>query len=107
MALQLNPPHTRIHHLFDERAAQAPAHPFLYLKQGVMTLGELAQQVDLLEAELGVQAIRDVQPLQPGDVVATAADTSRLAAWVGFSPSTPIATGVARFAAWYKAWAAA
>jgi UDP-glucuronate 4-epimerase len=67
----------------------------------------LLQFIDLLEAELGVQAIRDVQPLQPGDVVATAADTSRLAAWVGFSPSTPIATGVARFAAWYKAWAAA
>jgi len=67
----------------------------------------LLQVIDLLEAELGVQAIRDVQPQQPRDVVATAADTSRLAAWVGFSPSTPIATGVARFAAWYKAWAAA
>ena len=55
MSLQLTPPtrtHTRIHHLFDNRVAQAPAHPFLYLTQGVMTLGQLAQQVDLLEAEL-------------------------------------------------------
>ena len=47
MSLQLPPPtrtHTRIHHLFDDRVAQAPDHPFLYLTQGVMTLGQLAQR---------------------------------------------------------------
>ncbi len=38
--------------------------------------------------------------MQPGDVEATAADTRALEAWVGFRPSTPLAVGVERFAAW-------
>ena len=40
--------------------------------------------------------------MQPGDVVATAADTQALEDWVGFKPSTPIETGVDRFARWYR-----
>jgi UDP-glucuronate 4-epimerase len=55
-----------------------------------------------LERALGRDAIRDFQPLQPGDVEATAADTSRLEQWVDFRPSTPIAHGVERFASWYR-----
>jgi UDP-glucuronate 4-epimerase len=58
--------------------------------------------IDLLEQALGRPAIRDLQPMQPGDVPATAADTTALAAWVGFRPSTPIEEGIARFAAWYR-----
>ena len=46
--------------------------------------------------------IKDFQPMQPGDVVATAADTAALEEWVGFQPATPIEQGVARFAAWYR-----
>ena len=65
---------------------------------------ELLHFIALLEAALGVQAVRDFQPLQPGDVLSTAADTSRLEAWVGYRPSTPIETGVERFAAWYPEW---
>jgi len=53
---------------------------------------------------LGREAIRDLQPMQPGDVPATAADTSALEAWVGFRPTTPIETGVERFAAWYRGY---
>jgi len=89
MSLQLTPPtrtHTRIHHLFDNRVAQAPDHPFLYLTQGVMTLGQLAQQVDLLEAELRQAGVR------VGDRVLVAAENcpehvalvlacSRVGAW--------------------------
>ena len=43
-------------------------------------------------------------PLQPGDVPATAADTSALEAWTGFRPATPVHEGVARFVAWYRAF---
>ncbi|WP_261362467.1 MULTISPECIES: NAD-dependent epimerase/dehydratase family protein [unclassified Cyanobium] len=62
----------------------------------------LLQFIDLLEQALGRAAIRDLQPMQPGDVPATAADTTALAAWVGFRPATPIEAGIERFAAWYK-----
>ncbi|MFM7269671.1 MAG: NAD-dependent epimerase [Cyanobium sp.] len=62
----------------------------------------LLRFIEVLEAALGRASIRDLQPMQPGDVPATAADTSALEAWVGFRPSTPIETGVARFAGWYR-----
>ena len=63
---------------------------------------ELLHFIQVLEQALGRQAIQDFQPMQPGDVVTTAADTSLLEAWVGFKPSTPIELGVERFAGWYR-----
>jgi UDP-glucuronate 4-epimerase len=62
----------------------------------------LLRFIEVLERALGREAIRDLQPMQPGDVPATAADTSALEAWVGFRPTTPIEAGVERFAAWYR-----
>jgi UDP-glucuronate 4-epimerase len=41
-------------------------------------------------------------PMQPGDVPATYADIDDLKREVGFSPSTTIEDGIARFAAWYR-----
>ena len=58
MSLQVTPPHTRIHQLFDERVAQAPEHPFLFMPGWVMSLGQLAQQVDALEDELREAGVR-------------------------------------------------
>ena len=62
----------------------------------------LMRFIEVLEAALGREAIRDFQPMQPGDVLATAADTSALEAWVGFRPSISIEAGVERFARWYR-----
>ena len=63
---------------------------------------ELLHFIEVMEHALGCKAIKDFQPMQPGDVVATAADTQALEAWVGFRPSTPIEVGVGRFARWYR-----
>ena len=63
---------------------------------------ELLRFIAVLEQALGREAIQDLQPMQPGDVVATAADTSALEAWVGFRPSTSIEQGVDAFARWYR-----
>ena len=59
----------------------------------------------MLEQALGREAIKDFQPMQPGDVVATAADTTALEAWVGFRPDTPLEQGIAAFARWYRSYA--
>ena len=64
----------------------------------------LLRFIELLEQALGRPAIRDLQPMQPGDVPATAADTTALESWVGFRPSTAIESGIGRFAAWYRAF---
>ena len=58
--------------------------------------------VDLLEQAIGKKAVRELVPMQAGDVPATYADVDDLMRDVGFKPSTPIAEGVARFAAWYE-----
>ena len=63
---------------------------------------KLLRFIEVMEQALGRKAIKDFQPMQPGDVVATAADTSALEQWVGFKPSTSIETGVDAFARWYR-----
>jgi UDP-glucuronate 4-epimerase len=63
---------------------------------------ELLRFISVLEQALGRRAIQELQPMQPGDVVATAADTAALEAWVGFRPSTSIEQGVEAFARWYR-----
>ena len=64
----------------------------------------LLRFIEVMEQAFGQEAVKDFQPMQPGDVVATAANTAALEAWVGFKPSTPIETGVQRFADWYHSF---
>ena len=66
---------------------------------------ELMRFITVMEQALGCEAVKDFQPMQPGDVVATAADTDALERWVGFRPSTSIETGVNHFARWYRMYA--
>ena len=68
---------------------------------------ELLDIVSLLEQALGKKAIRELMPMQPGDVPATYADVDDLMRDVGFKLSTPIAEGVTRFIAWYREYHAA
>ena len=53
---------------------------------------------------LGRKAERNLLPMQPGDVPDTCADVSALQRDTGYSPSTPIETGVSRFVDWYRAY---
>jgi UDP-glucuronate 4-epimerase len=62
----------------------------------------LLDYIGLLEQALGKKARLEMKPMQPGDVKATYADTDALKQAVGFAPSTPLATGLERFAAWFK-----
>jgi len=65
---------------------------------------DLLDVVELLEKSIGRQAIRELEPMQPGDVPATYADVDALMKEVDFKPSTSIADGIARFIAWYRAY---
>jgi UDP-glucuronate 4-epimerase len=65
---------------------------------------ELVRYIQVLEEALGRKAQIEFAPLQPGDVVATAADIADLARDVGFRPVTPIEEGVRRFVDWYRAY---
>ena len=90
-------------------AIPPPASPESGARHVVYNIGNheavgLEEYIDTLAAALGKTASKQYAPMQPGDVVATYADTSRLRALTGFAPSTPLATGIARFVAWYKAY---
>ena len=63
---------------------------------------DLMRFITVMEQALGREAVKDFQPMQLGDVVATAADTSRLEKWVGFKPSTSLNVGLSKFISWYK-----
>ena len=67
----------------------------------------LLEFIETLEQALGREAIKEFKPMQPGDVLATFADTAQLQAWVGFSPKTSLKDGIGKFVTWYKGWAGA
>jgi len=63
---------------------------------------ELGTFISTLEDALGKKAIRNLMPMQPGDVEATWADVSDLIADTGFRPQTSVEYGVGQFVKWYK-----
>jgi UDP-glucuronate 4-epimerase len=62
---------------------------------------ELLRYIELLEQCLGRTAVKNLLPLQVGDVPATWADIGDLARDVGYAPSTPVEVGIERFVRWY------
>lgn len=65
---------------------------------------ELLRFIELLEDAFGRKAVKNMMPMQPGDVAETFADVDALERDTGFRPKTPLAEGVQRFAAWYRSY---
>jgi len=65
---------------------------------------ELMRFIEVLEECLGVKAVKNLLPIQPGDVPATYADVDDLSRDVGFKPATPIEEGINRFVSWYRSY---
>src|SRR3989338_4436296 len=62
---------------------------------------ELLRFIEVLEENLGVKAVKNLLPMQLGDIPATYADINDLMKDTGFRPSTPIEEGIKMFVAWY------
>ena len=63
---------------------------------------ELMRFIEVLEQACGREAIKDFQPMQPGDVPATSADIEISQRDLGFSPKTSIDEGLPQFVDWYR-----
>ena len=63
---------------------------------------DLMTFIETLEGALGVVAVKNMLPMQPGDVVRTFADTIRLSEDTGFKPSTSLHDGLRAFVDWYR-----
>jgi UDP-glucuronate 4-epimerase len=78
--------------------------PFRIFNIGNNAPVTLTDYIEALEEALGRRAIRELLPLQPGDVPDTFADASELVKAVGYKPATPVREGVERFVQWYRGY---
>lgn len=83
----------------DPSRSSAPWRIYNIGNNNTVSLNEF---ISTLEEALGRKAVRELLPMQPGDVEATWADVDDLAADVGFVPATPLAEGISAFVDWYR-----
>ncbi|TKI08155.1 NAD-dependent epimerase [Martelella alba] len=63
---------------------------------------KLMEYIQALENALGIVAVKNFMPMQPGDVLETSADTGALYNVIGFKPQTSIAEGISHFVNWFR-----
>ncbi|HUW51139.1 MAG TPA: NAD-dependent epimerase [Sulfuricella sp.] len=88
-----------------DRAAPDPASsyaPYRIYNIGNHEPVELMAFIEEIENAIGKKAVKNMLPMQDGDVVATYADIDDLSRDVGFAPHTRLNEGIAKFAAWFK-----
>ncbi len=64
----------------------------------------LMDYIETLERCLGKTAVKNMLPMQPGDVPATYADVSDLVRELGYRPATSIEQGISAFVDWYRGY---
>jgi UDP-glucuronate 4-epimerase len=78
--------------------------PFRIYNIGNQTPVPLMRYIEVLEQCLGKKALKNLLPMQLGDLANTCADVEMLAREVGYRPSTDLETGVKHFVEWYLAY---
>ena len=76
--------------------------PFKIYNIGSNNPVELLRYIEIIENCLGKKAIKNMLPMQPGDVPATYADVEDLIIDVDYKPTTRVEDGIARFVEWYR-----
>lgn len=76
--------------------------PYRVFNIGNSSPQPLLTMVATLEEVIGVGALKVMKPMQPGDVLTTAADTSRLELATGFAPRTSLRDGLTKYVQWYR-----
>lgn len=76
--------------------------PFRLFNIGNNTPVKLTEYIAAIEEAVGKTAIKELLPLQAGDVPDTFADVSSLVSQVGYKPNTPVQFGVQQFVQWYR-----
>ncbi|MGI9415213.1 MAG: NAD-dependent epimerase [Hyphomicrobiales bacterium] len=82
--------------------ASSGVAPHRVYNVGNATPVALMTYIELLQEALGRRALIELAPMQQGEVKDTWADTRDLSELIGYTPQTPVETGIARFVVWYK-----
>jgi UDP-glucuronate 4-epimerase len=85
-----------------DRPPTGPGVPTRLYNIGQGSPVRLSDFIEELEGQLGHKAVRNLLPIQPGDVASTHADVSSLERDFGYRPSTPLSQGIAAFVEWYR-----
>lgn len=80
----------------------SPVAPWRVVNIGNSQPVQLDAMIAAIEETLGIEAKRNLMPMQPGDVPATWADAELLRSLTGYVPATDIRDGVRRFVEWYR-----
>ncbi len=80
----------------------SPVAPWRVVNIGNSEKVRLLDFIEAIEESLGIEAVRNYLPMQPGDVPATWADASLLQRLTGYRPQTPYREGVAAFVRWFR-----
>ena len=86
----------------DAPKPESSASPYRLYNIGNHSPVELMRFVEIIEEVIGKKAIKNLQPIQPGDVPATYADVRELMEQYSFQPNTPLEEGIWRFIQWYR-----
>jgi UDP-glucuronate 4-epimerase len=78
--------------------------PFKIYNIGSNNPVELLRYIEIIENCLGKKAIKNMLPMQPGDVPATYADVEDLILDVDYKPTTRVEDGIAKFVEWYRSY---
>ena len=84
----------------DDSLSPAAAHRVVNIGGGSPV--ELTKFIDAIEVKLGKKAIRNLMPMQQGDVRDTFANADLLEKLTGYRPSTTVEEGVGKFVDWYR-----
>ena len=82
----------------------SPVAPHRVVNIGNGAPVELMDFIAAIESATGRAAIKDMQPMQPGDVPATWADTTLLRRLTGYAPQTQVTQGVADYVDWFRSY---
>lgn len=83
-------------------AIEYDATPFEVINLGESQTITVNRMIELLEDALGRKAIVERRPPQPGDMPITHADITKARKLLSYRPTTPIETGIKKFAEWFK-----
>ena len=86
----------------DEPDPGTSAAPYRLYNIGNNSPVELMDFISTLEKCLGIEAKKNLLPLQLGDVPDTYADVTALVDDMGYKPNTPLEVGIGNFVKWYK-----
>ena len=76
--------------------------PYRILNIGNNNPEKLMDFINIIEEETGISAKMNMKPMQDGDVYSTFANTDKLSAVTGFTPSTQLKDGIRNFVNWYR-----